>query len=138
MVRLYSLKRFCLQSGNWIVDLSDDLKQMLTDDYKHQRKPCDGEIYYKIREYQGICGTANSFFEKLWYGRLTVSKSRREKFQQLLGHAEYLAAFDKFLQMPALLTDLRITVLHEIMSMQCDEVFDSIFLAYTANISSQS
>ncbi|EJP60975.1 uncharacterized protein BBA_10074 [Beauveria bassiana ARSEF 2860] len=119
----------------WIVDLylddlSDDLKQMLTDDYKHQRKPCDGEIYYKIREYQGICGTANSFFEKLWYGRLTVSKSRREKFQQLLGHAEYLAAFDKFLQMPALLTDLRITVLHEIMSMQCDEPILN-YLAHT-------
>ncbi|OCK98539.1 uncharacterized protein K441DRAFT_542847, partial [Cenococcum geophilum 1.58] len=51
-----------LLGSRWIVDLylvgktiphlNDDLKTALVEEYSFKKQPDDGEIYYKIREYQ--------------------------------------------------------------------------------------
>lgn len=103
-------------------DLSDELKTMLVEDYDHQKAPSDGELYCKIREYQGIHGEENLFFERLWLGRLATSKNRRKNFDQLSRHKKYAAAFDNLLDIPALMAGMRLTVVHQMIPMKCDEV----------------
>ncbi|KAM4063620.1 hypothetical protein HRG_011295 [Hirsutella rhossiliensis] len=110
----------------WVVDLflddlSDDLKRMLLEDYDHQKAPSDGELYRKIREYQGIGGQENDFFERLWLGRLAVSENRRKNFDQLCRHRKYAAAFDDLLEIPALMGGMRLSVVHQMIPMKCDE-----------------
>jgi len=99
---------------------------MLVEDYDYQKAPSDGEIYCKIREYQGIGGEENLFFERLWLGRLAVSENRRKNFDQLCRHRKYAAAFDDLLAIPALLGGMRLSVVHQMIPMKCDEVIHSI------------
>lgn len=95
---------------------------MLVEDYDYQKAPSDGEMYCKIREYQGIGGEENLFFERLWLGRLAVSENRRKNFDQLCRHRKYAAAFDDLLVVPALLGGMRLSVVHQMIPMKCDEV----------------
>ncbi|KAJ4146947.1 hypothetical protein LMH87_001501 [Akanthomyces muscarius] len=91
-------------------DLSNELKKKLVEDYEYQEEPSDGEFYRKIREYQGVQGNADAFFEKLWQGRLAVSKNRQDNFEKLVGHETYVKAFDELLKIPALFGDQRDTL----------------------------
>ena len=95
---------------------------MLTEDYEYQKQPDDGELYIKIREYQGIHGKANAFFEKMWLGRLAVSENRRKNFVQLCGNPKLMGAFNALLDIPALFGEFRLSVVHQLISMKCDEV----------------
>lgn len=95
---------------------------MLTEDYDYQKRPDDGEIYIKIREYQGFHGTINAFFERMWLGRLAVSENRRKNFDQLSRHQKLVGAFDALLDIPALFGGFRLSVVHQLISMKCDEV----------------
>lgn len=95
---------------------------MLIEDYDHKEAPSDGELYCKIREYQGIGGQENQYFERLWLGRLAVSQNRRKNFDQLCRHRKYAAAFDCLLDIPALMGGMRLSVVHQMIAMKCDEV----------------
>ena len=107
-------------------DLSNELKKKLVEDYEYQEEPSDGEFYRKIREYQGVQGNADAFFEKLWQGRLTVSKNRQDNFEKLVGHETYVKAFDELLKIPALFGGMQLSVVHSMISMRCEEVI-SVF-----------
>ncbi|KAI5465187.1 hypothetical protein BGZ63DRAFT_351107, partial [Mariannaea sp. PMI_226] len=111
----------------WIVDLylndiSDDLKTLFTEEYTYQKDPEDGEFYCKIRRYQGYHGNENPFFEGIWLGRLSaLSKNRRDLLDQLFRHKKYTDAFDALLPIPALFCGFRLTVVHQVISMRCEE-----------------
>lgn len=110
-------------------DLSDELRRLLVEGYDYQKSPGDGEIYCKIREYQGVHGDKNPFFEKLWLGRLAIVKNRQKNFDQLSRRKEFSDAFDALLVMPALLDGLRLSVVHQMFRMKCDEVTRGKLLA---------
>ena len=43
--------------------------------------------------------------------------------KQLFRYKEFTAAFDSFLEIPALLNNIRISILHKIIAIRCDEVY---------------
>ena len=90
---------------------------------EHQAKAGDGEYYCKIREYQGVHGEANPYLEGVWLARLSaLAQNRRDLFDKLSRHTEYSAAFDALLGVPALFCGFRLTVIHHLISMRCEEV----------------
>ncbi|KAF4432882.1 hypothetical protein CFRS1_v007744 [Colletotrichum fructicola] len=112
---------------HWIVDLylddlSDDLKRLFVEEYEYQKGPDDGEFYCKIRGYQGHHGDENPFFERIWLGRLSaVSKNRRGLLDQLFRHKKYTDAFDALLAIPAIFCGFRLSVVHQVICMRCEE-----------------
>ncbi len=83
----------------------------------------DGEYFCRIREYQGVHGDPNPYLEGIWLDRLTaLSQNRRDLFDQLSRHTKYSAAFDALLGVPALFCGLRLTVIHQLIPMRCEEV----------------
>ncbi|KAF4339512.1 hypothetical protein FBEOM_6574 [Fusarium beomiforme] len=111
----------------WIVDLfsddlSEELERFFVEEFEYQKAPDDGKFYRKIRSYQGLSGEKNAYFERLWLGQLSaVSKNRRDLFEQLKRHDEYLRAFDRLLDIPALFCGFRLTVIHQMICMRCEE-----------------
>ncbi|KAH7032580.1 uncharacterized protein B0I36DRAFT_241209 [Microdochium trichocladiopsis] len=111
----------------WIVDLfledlSDDLRRLFLEEHDFREAPSDGEFYRKIREYQGVHGQKNQYFERLWLGQLSaLSKNRRNLFEQLSRNKAFLEAFDDLLIVPALFSGFRLTVIHQMMSLRCEE-----------------
>jgi len=97
------------------------LKTTLAEEYANEGQSFDGEIYRKIREYHGKNERSN---EARWWARLSSHKSRNLK--QLLQHKEFTAAFDSFLEIPALLGGMRTSTLHKMFAIRCDEVITLI------------
>ena len=83
----------------------------------NEGKPSDGEVYRKIRYYRS---QRQSSLEIRWWTLLSPHRARNLK--QLLRHREFTFAFDVFLEIPALLTRMRISTLHKIFAIRCDEV----------------
>ncbi|RSL52060.1 hypothetical protein CEP51_015113, partial [Fusarium floridanum] len=112
----------------WVVDLflddlSEELRRLFVEEHDYQKAPDDGKFYRKIREYQGIHGQKNQYFERLWLGQLSaISRNRRDLFEQLKRHDAYLKAFDDLLDIPALFCGFRLTVIHQMISMRCEEL----------------
>ncbi|KAK1712146.1 hypothetical protein BDP67DRAFT_405004, partial [Colletotrichum lupini] len=106
----------------YLDDLSDDLRALFVEEYEYQKEPDDGEFYCKIRGYQGHHGDENPFFERIWLGRLAaLSKNRRHLLDQLFRHKKYADAFDALLAVPALFCGFRLSVVHQVMCMRCEE-----------------
>ncbi|GAB1319477.1 hypothetical protein MFIFM68171_09687 [Madurella fahalii] len=114
----------------WIVDLypaniSKELKYALIDEYTNERKPDDGEFYYKIREFQGVFGTKNPYFEMRWWARLATaseSTNRKERLEQLLNHAQFAPAFDAFRHIPALYGGMRLSAINKMVCLKCHDL----------------
>jgi hypothetical protein len=89
------------------------------DEYSNERKPNDGEIYRKVRQYQY---EASAIFEDRWKSRLSENKKKR--LQQLSSDSnKYLrAAFDALLPIPGLWNGMRVGSLHRVIALNCDEV----------------
>ncbi|KAF5127199.1 hypothetical protein E5D57_008127 [Metarhizium anisopliae] len=103
------------------------------EEYASERKLDDGEIYYKIREYQGIFGQEHPHFEQRWWARLATlpdSKTKKECLDQLIGHRKFSRAFDAFHPIPALYCGLRLSVVSKMISTRCHEEL----LAYLRHI----
>ncbi|KAK8029466.1 hypothetical protein PG993_010757 [Apiospora rasikravindrae] len=113
----------------WVVDLfaadiTDETTRDLAENYVNERKLDDGEFYYKIREYQGIFGVENPYFERIWWARLaSTSKSmnKKDRLEQLFAHRKFAPAFDAFRPLKALYAGLRLSVMNKIISMGCDD-----------------
>jgi len=87
------------------------------EEYANEGKLSDGEVYRKIRNYQS---QKQSSLEMQWWTRLSPHRARNLK--QLLRHREFTVAFDAFLEIPALLTGMRISTLHKMFAIRCDKV----------------
>lgn len=112
---------FCLTTNNFLTvhsDISHELRTVLTEEYANEGKPSDGQIYRKIRNYQF---QKQSSLEMRWWTRLSSHGARNLK--QLLQHRELTLAFDAFLEIPALLIGMRISTLHKMFAIRCDEVY---------------
>ena len=89
----------------------------MTEEYANEERPSDGEIYQKIRKYRR---EKQARLEKRWWTRLSLHKA--SNLRQLFRHNDFTTAFDRFLDLPGVLTRLRISTLHKMFAMKCDEV----------------
>ena len=106
-------------------DMTQDLKSALIEEYTNERKPSDGEFYYKIRSYQGVFGPENPYFERRWWARLaaiSTSTNKKDRLEQLFRHRKFAPAFDAFRYIPVLYSGMRLSVFNKIVSMRCLEV----------------
>jgi hypothetical protein len=103
----------------WL-DLNDDLKTELIEEYSFEKQPDDGEIYCKIREYQI---SRNLYFENRWWARLyAISEHKAKNLKQILRYREFMHAFDLQLDIPALKWGMRLSTSHKIFATKCYEV----------------
>ena len=100
-----------------LLDIGQELRTTLIEEYSNERTPGDGEIYRKLRQYQG---EHNSRFQNRWWSWLSLNKSNR--LRQLFKHVELSAAFDALLGIPGLWGGMRIGMVHKVMGLKCDEV----------------
>jgi hypothetical protein len=100
-------------------DANPELRTTLVEEYSNEEKPSDGEIYRKVRQYER---EGNVCFKKRWKARL--SDHGRRGLRQLCDHGdgEFVAAFDKLLDIPGLWDGMRISTVHKMLDMKCDEV----------------
>ena len=90
------------------------------EEYSNQKKPTDGEVYRKIRQYEG---EGNEAFRERWFVRL--SPSNQERLDQLDNkkNRRLRHAFDRLLTIPGLWPGgMRISLLHRLIASGCVEV----------------
>ncbi|KAK9604418.1 hypothetical protein V6Z93_002386 [Aspergillus fumigatus] len=100
-------------------DLGEGLKTSLVEEYANQKKPTDGEIYRKIRQYEL---EDNEAFRQRWFVRL--SPSNQDRLDQLDNrrNRRLRRAFDRLLAIPGLwLHGMRISMLHRLIATGCVE-----------------
>lgn len=98
--------------------ISTNLQTVLIEEYANERKPHDGEIYRKIRQYQL---EGNVQFVERWKLRLS-SQNKLKRLQQLSARVEVREAFDALLPITGLWAGLNIGSLHRMLALKCDEV----------------
>ncbi|KFY04073.1 hypothetical protein O988_01015 [Pseudogymnoascus sp. VKM F-3808] len=81
-------------------------------------KPSDGEIYCKIRQYERL---GNLLLVEQW--KALLSDHRRKCLRLLSGRRDgkLAVAFDDLLDIPGLWEGMRISTLHTVMALNCDE-----------------
>ncbi len=123
---------FCLTINNFLTvhsDISHELRTVLTEEYANEDKLSDGQIYRKIRNYQ----FQKQFSLKMrWWTRLSSHGVRNLK--QLLQHRELTLAFDAFLKISALLIKMRISTLHKMFAIRCDEIYILSSIAWICSL----
>lgn len=118
-----SLLGFIFAVPAWLtidVDIGGELRSSLVEEYANQKKPTDGEIYRKIRQYEG---EANEPFRERWFVRL--SPSNQDRLDQLDNkrNRRLRRAFDRLLPIPGLWPrGMRISMLHRLIATGCVEV----------------
>ncbi|KAA8652086.1 DUF3723 domain-containing protein [Aspergillus tanneri] len=108
----------------WMVDLylddiGEELRTSLVEEYANQKKPTDGEIYRKIRQYEG---EDNEAFRQRWFVRL--SPSNQDRLDQLDNkrNRRLRRAFDRLLPITGLWAHgMRISMLHRLIATGCVE-----------------
>ncbi|KAH7108866.1 hypothetical protein B0J11DRAFT_602052 [Dendryphion nanum] len=96
--------------------LSPELTATLVEEYANEKKPSDGEIYWKIRQYEQ---ERNLCFKNRW--KAILKTTSRRGLRQLDDHEELAAAIDDVMAMPGMRDDLRLSTIHKITGMKCDE-----------------
>lgn len=106
------------------IDIGEELRTSLLEEYSNQKKPTDGEIYRKIRQYEG---EDNEAFRERWFVRL--SPSNQDRLDQLDNkrNRRLRRAFDRLLPIPGLWPHgMRISMLHRLIATGCVEVSSKI------------
>ena len=102
------------------VDIGEELRTSLVEEYANQKKPTDGDIYRKVRQYEG---EGNEAFRERWFVRL--SPSNQDRLDQLDNkrNRRLRRAFDRLLPIPGLWPNgMRISMLHRLIATGCVEV----------------
>jgi hypothetical protein len=90
------------------------------EEYANQKKPTDGEIYRKIRQYEG---EDNEAFRERWFVRLSLSNQERLDQLDNKRNRRLRRAFDRLLAIPGLWpSGMRISVIHRLIASGCVEV----------------
>ncbi|KAL2812033.1 hypothetical protein BDW59DRAFT_155380 [Aspergillus cavernicola] len=103
----------------YLDDIGGELRTSLVEEYANQKKPTDGQIYRKIRQYEG---EANEAFRERWFVRL--SPSNQDRLDQLDNkrNRRLRRAFDRLLSIPGLWPHgMRISMLHRLIATGCVE-----------------
>ena len=118
----------------WIMDLylsgiTYELKTLLIEEHANEEKPCDGEVYRKIYEYQFLPGRLDNnvspttciSLEMCWWARL--NESREKKLRNLFRNSTLATEFDALGKIPGLFdAGMMVTMLHKMMATKCYEV----------------
>jgi hypothetical protein len=118
--------------------VSLDLRTSLSEEYSDSINFSDGKIYQKIRYYNFHTNqsTETMFAEMRWWARL---KGKRKDLKMLLTRKNFTAAFDALLVIPGIWGGLRISMLHKVLALKCDEVsITYISHTYPVNFSARS
>lgn len=113
------------------VDIGEELRTSLIEEYANQKKPTDGQIYRKIRQYEG---EDNESFRQRWFVRL--SPSNQDRLDQLDNkrNRRLRRAFDRLLPIPGLWPHgMRISMLHRLIATSCIDVSSKIPVCHPAN-----
>ena len=81
------------------------------EDYASERKPDDGEFFYKIREYQGVFGHENPYFERRWsapLAGLSTSTNKKDHLEDPFRRQKFASAFNALRHPRALYGGLRL------------------------------
>lgn len=105
-----------MASANVLLDVGTNLDLFLSEQYSNEQQPHAGEVYRKIRQYQGV----DEVLVQKWKSHL--SKHGQRCLHQLTRHTKLAAAFDALLVIPGLWGGFILTTLHKIIAMKCDEV----------------
>ncbi|GAA87890.1 hypothetical protein AKAW_06004 [Aspergillus luchuensis IFO 4308] len=103
----------------YVDDIGEELRTSLIEEYANQKKPTDGQIYRKIRQYEG---EDNETFRQRWFVRL--SPSNQDRLDQLDNkrNRRLRRAFDRLLPIPGLWPHgMRISMLHRLIATGCVE-----------------
>ncbi|EED23183.1 conserved hypothetical protein [Talaromyces stipitatus ATCC 10500] len=100
----------------YLNDISTELRTALIEEYANERRPNDGEIYRKIRQYQQ---EHNAHFQRRWWVRLSSSKARR--LQQLHKNIDIQCAFDALLPISGVWDGMSIGKLSKVMALDSDK-----------------
>ncbi|OBT56673.1 hypothetical protein VE04_03814 [Pseudogymnoascus sp. 24MN13] len=101
----------------WIVDLylsgiSYEMRAILDEEYSNEDRPCDGQIYRKIREYQYLPQKADAL----------VLPATCKRLRGLFRHRLVAAGFDALTKIPALFdAGMKVTTMHTVMATRCYE-----------------
>jgi hypothetical protein len=101
-------------------DIGEELRAALVEEYSNQKKPTDGEVYRKIRQYED---EGNEAFRERWFVRL--SPSNQERLDQLDNkkNRRLRHGFDRLLTIPGLWPGgVRTSLLHRLIASGCVEV----------------
>ena len=104
-----------------MIDISNDLKTSLIEEYSNEKQPTDGEIYRKIRQYES---DGNSVLRQKWLMRLS-SEWKRGRLEQLSKekNERLRRGFDRLLAIPGLWLDgMRASMLHRVIAVTAVEV----------------
>ncbi|KAF9883530.1 hypothetical protein FE257_003363 [Aspergillus nanangensis] len=103
----------------YLDDLGEGLKTSLIEEYSNEKKPTDGEIYRKIRQYEG---EDNEVFRQRWFVRLSPSNQNRLDQLDNRRNRRLRRAFDRLLAIPGLWPHgMRISMLHRLVATGCVE-----------------
>jgi hypothetical protein len=100
-----------------ILDTPSETLTQIIESYAHEQRPCDGEIFRKIRLYHR---DNDEDSENRWWACL--QKSKLKDLRQLLKRRDLVFAFDGLIDMPGLWTKVQIGALHRLLALKCDEV----------------
>jgi hypothetical protein len=82
-------------------------------------KPSDGEIYRKIRQYERL---GNLLLVERWKALLSDHRRKCLRLLSSRRDGKLAVAFDDLLDIPGLWDGMRISTLHTVMALNCDEV----------------
>jgi hypothetical protein len=128
-----------LNGRRWTVDLflsdlDNDLKTALVEEYTCEKRPDDGEIYCKIREYQGYGGGGNPYFETRWWALLCgIADRKPDNMKQILRNEDFRHGFDIQLDIPGLRGGMMLGPTHKMFAMRCHEVKDRLYYIRNTN-----
>ncbi|PYH76418.1 hypothetical protein BO82DRAFT_426169 [Aspergillus uvarum CBS 121591] len=103
----------------YLDDIGEDLKTALVEEYANQKKPTDGEIYRKIRQYED---EGNEAFRERWFVRLSANNQDRIKQLGKEANRRLRRGFDRLLLIPGLWQHgMRISMIHRLIATNCIE-----------------
>lgn len=109
------------------IDLSDTARRSVIEEYSCEKAPEDGEIYYKIRKYDGYFGAEGKspYFLKRWWALLEITLQKRKNMERLLTkleYCEYKDLFDIQMEIPGQAWGIVLGNLHTIFATSADVV----------------
>lgn len=100
--------------------IGEELRASLVEEYANQKKLSDGEIYRKIRQYEG---EDNEAFRERWFVRLSPNNQGRLDQLDNKRNRRLRRAFDRLLAIPGLWpSGMRISLLHRFIASGCVQV----------------
>jgi hypothetical protein len=119
MVRLLKHRPYLL-SNKENRDIGKSLSQSLVEEYSNEKTPTDGEVYWRVRQYET---EQNENSRQRWFVRLSKNKQMRLDQLDNKKNRRLRQAFDKLLQIRGLWLDgLRISMFHRVIAVAANEV----------------